>query len=520
MQNFKLVGKESPYKGLTVLIVDDFEAVTRTLYSAFESLGFKTILKAKDGREALYRLEHNIVDIIVSDWKMPKMDGLELLKRIRQMEAYKTTPFVMLTGNLQQSDVIDAIEAGVSEYLIKPFSMATLGERIHKAFVSPIPSSAVTRLKKSKDGEVEPEEVDQRRTILIVDDEPTNLQVLGELLKSDYKTRVCRSGAQALDICSKAVKPDLVLLDIMMPEMDGLAVCKALKSNPETEFIPIIFVSALSQTDDVVKGLKLGAVDYITKPIIPEIVFARVQTHINLVVQKEKVVKQLDSLIQAARSRDEADQTFYHDLRNPLTAIMTSLSAIQERSPEIEAELDMVADSSKIMSEMLENHNLLKDLEEGNYSKPLVPVTADNVIQRVIEGFAAKANAKQVKVDLDVDPDHIYQGDELLSYNMYSNLISNAIDAAPAGSHVKVVSERRGNEIVVSINNQGEVPINIRGQFFSKFTTAGKVDGLGIGAYSAKLCALAQEGRIQLNIKEGQGTTLILYLKVPEFSES
>lgn len=513
MQNYKLVGKESQYKGLTVLIVDDFEAVTRTLYSAFESLGFKTILRAKDGKEALYRLEHNIVDIIVSDWKMPKMDGLQLLKRIRKMEAYKATPFVMLTGNLQQSDVIEAIEAGVSEYLIKPFSMVTLSERIHKAFVSPIPSSAVSRLKKADEQE---EQKDERRTILIVDDEPTNLQVLGELLKSEYKTKVCRSGAQALDICSKLDKPDLILLDIMMPEMDGLAVCRALKSDPDTEFIPIIFVSALSQTDDVVKGLKLGAVDYITKPIIPEIVFARVETHMNLVIQKEKVVKQLDRLLEAARVRDEAEQTFYHDLRNPLTAILTSLPSLKEKAPQLDNEIAMITDSSQVIADMLTNHNLLKELEEGKFEKPLTPVTADNVIQRVIEGFAEKARDKGVRVDLDVDPLHIYLGDELLSYNMYSNLINNAIEAAPIGSSVKVTSERVGDEIVISINNPGVVPINIRGQFFNKFTTSGKIDGLGLGAYSAKLCALAQQGRIQLKIKEDIGTTLVLYLKVQE----
>ena len=219
MENYKLMAKESPYKELSVLIVDDFEAVTRTLYSAFEQLGFKTILKAKDGKEAIYRLEHNVFDIIVSDWKMPKMDGLELLRFVRKSEAHKTIPFIMLTGNLHQSDVVDAIEAGVSEYLIKPFSMATLSERVHKAFVSPIPANTISR-NRDKEAVVEKE---TKRTILVVDDEPSNLQVFGELLKPLYKIRVCRSGAQAIDICSKPDKPDLILLDIMMPEMDGLS---------------------------------------------------------------------------------------------------------------------------------------------------------------------------------------------------------------------------------------------------------------------------------------------------------
>ena len=516
MYNYKIVAQDSPYKELTVLIVDDFDAVTRTLYTAFETLGFKTILKAKDGREALYRLDNHMVDIIVCDWKMPKMDGLELLKRIRKREAYKDVPFVMLTGNLHQSDVVEAIEAGVSEYLTKPFSMATLTERIHKAFVSPIPSSAISRLKKAA-GEADS---DKRRSILIVDDEPINLQVLGELLKGEYKIRVCRSGAQALKICSKDDKPDLILLDIMMADMDGLSACKQLKSDPDTEFIPIIFVSALSQTNDVVKGLKLGAVDYITKPIIPEIVKARVRTHINMVTQREKIINQLDRLIEAARVRDELEQTFHHDLRNPLTAMLSTIPILQEKMPEIDEELGLLKDSSQIMWDMIKNHNFLKDLESGDFSKPLVEVTTDNVIQRVVNSFNAKATKKGVRVDMDIDPSHIYIGDEVLSYTMYSNLINNAIEAAPTGTGVRVKSERVGDEIVVSIFNEGEVPINIRGRFFSKFVTDGKVDGMGIGAYSAKLATQAQKGRIKLNIKEGVGTTLILHMKVPEHTSA
>ncbi|WP_260258641.1 ATP-binding response regulator [Vibrio intestinalis] len=506
MENYKLMAKESPYKELSVLIVDDFEAVTRTLYSAFEQLGFKTILKAKDGKEAIYRLEHNVFDIIVSDWKMPKMDGLELLRFVRKSEAHKTIPFIMLTGNLHQSDVVDAIEAGVSEYLIKPFSMATLSERVHKAFVSPIPANTISR---NRDKEVVVEK-ETKRTILVVDDEPSNLQVFGELLKPLYKIRVCRSGAQAIDICSKPDKPDLILLDIMMPEMDGLSVCRALKANPETEFIPIIFVSALSQTDDVVKGLKLGAVDYITKPVVPEIVLARVEAHMNAVVQRQKLVNQVEVLIQSARMRDDADQTFLHDVRNPLTAIMTTLMNGETTQEDVE----VVKENSAVIGRMLENHSILMELEQGLYSKALEPVTAENVLQKVASSFKAKADEKQIRVILDVDPAHIYQGDDLLSYTMFCNLISNAIEAAPNGTRVTVKSERKEDEIIISVHNVGEVPINIRGQFFNKFVTSGKIDGMGIGAYSAKLCAQAQNGRIKLNIKEGVGTTLILHLKV------
>ena len=509
MDNTKRVTYNTSYKGLSVLIVDDFDAITRTLCGAFEQLGFKTIHQAKDGREAWQCLERNSVDMIVSDWKMPKMDGLELLKRVRQSKSHQDVPFIMLTGNLNQSNVVEAIQAGVSEYLVKPFTKVTLCERVHKAFVSPIRSHAVNR---ANDKEDQSEKKELKRTILVVDDEPSNLQVLGELLKPLYKIKVCRSGAQALDICAKPDKPDLILLDIMIPEMDGLAVCKSLKSDPDTEFVPIIFVSALSQTDDVVKGLKLGAVDYIMKPVIPEIVLARVATHINSVIQREKLTEQVEQLIQSARQKDEAGQTFFHDLRNPLTAIQSTLMGMKGDDPAI----NIVKESTERLTQMIDNHHLLMELEQGCYSKALDTVTVDNVLQQVIASYKAKAEEKQLEIKLDIDPAHRYLGDELLSYTMFSNLLSNAIEAAPKDSAITINSTRDDEKLVISLHNQGEVPVNIRDQFFDKFTTADKQDGVGIGAYSAQLCVQAQKGNIKLNAEEGNMTTLILQMQAVE----
>jgi len=504
MENFKRVNYDSPYKGMSVLIVDDFEAITRTLCSAFEQLGFKTIYQAKDGREALQCLGRNSVDIIISDWKMPKMDGLAFLKQVRESKLHQNVPFIMLTGNLHQSDVVEAIEAGVSEYLVKPFSKATLSERVHKAFFSPIRANAIQRTQDKS----EQVDKDRPRTILVVDDEPSNLQVLGELLKPTYKIRVCRSGQQALDICVKADKPDLILLDIMMPEMDGLDVCRALKSDPETEFIPIIFVSALSQTNDVVKGLKLGAVDYIQKPVIPEIVLARVETHINSVIQREKLTEQIDHLFQSSRHRDEAEHTFFHDFRNPLTALHATLVDMVSDSPELNA----LKDSSAMLTDMIDNYSVLMELEQGDYSQTLGPVILENVLTQVFVCFQAKAKQKNIEFKQDVDPGHLFLGDELLSYRMFCNLLANALEAAPEQSSITVASRREEEQLTVTLHNQGQVPTELSKHFFDKFVSSTKIDGKGIGTYSAKLCVEAQQGEIKLDGEEG-GTTLTLTMK-------
>ena len=123
---------------------------------------------------------------------------------------------------------------------------------------------------------------DDQDSILMVDDNPTNLQVLQATLEGrGYRLLAARDGARALVVTAKA-EPDLILLDIMMPEMDGFEVCRRLKADPATFEIPVIFLSALEETANKVKGLALGAVDYITKPFQPEEVLARVETHLNL----------------------------------------------------------------------------------------------------------------------------------------------------------------------------------------------------------------------------------------------
>jgi putative two-component system response regulator len=129
------------------------------------------------------------------------------------------------------------------------------------------------------------------RTILIVDDHPENLTVLGEMLHERYRIRAANSGARALQLATTAPVPDLILLDIMMPDMSGYEVLEALRAAPATRDIPVIFTTAMNATDDEQRGLVLGAVDYITKPLRPAIVLARVHTHLELKRARERLMR-------------------------------------------------------------------------------------------------------------------------------------------------------------------------------------------------------------------------------------
>ncbi len=135
--------------------------------------------------------------------------------------------------------------------------------------------------------------VAEKKLILVVDDAPANLQVVHSILKDDFKIRVATSGAKALDLVKVAPPPDLILLDVMMPEMDGYEVCAILKSRPEARDIPVIFLTGKTETDDETKGFGVGAVDYIHKPFSPAVVKARVHTHLVLREARELLAQQL-----------------------------------------------------------------------------------------------------------------------------------------------------------------------------------------------------------------------------------
>ena len=142
-----------------------------------------------------------------------------------------------------------------------------------------------------------------RKTVLLVDDSPDNLVLMNDLLKDLYKVKVANSGEKALRIATTGQPPDVVLLDVMMPEMDGYEVCRRLKANPATRDIPIIFLTAKSEVEDEQLGLDLGAVDYITKPISPAITLARVRNHLMLKEHADFLRDQNEFLEQEVRER-------------------------------------------------------------------------------------------------------------------------------------------------------------------------------------------------------------------------
>ena len=168
---------------------------------------------------------------------------------------------------------------------------------------------------------------DQRPRLLLVDDEPTNLQVLRHVLQADYRLLFATDGARALQV-AREQRPDLVLLDIMMPHMDGYAVCRALKADAATASIPVIFITALNDSQDETAGFDVGGVDYLTKPVSPPVVRARVRTHLSLVRMDELRETRLQIVQRLGRAAEYKDnETGLHVIRMSHFSQLLALAA-------------------------------------------------------------------------------------------------------------------------------------------------------------------------------------------------
>ncbi len=365
---------------------------------------------------------------------------------------------------------------------------------------------------------------DQKKTILIVDDSPENISVLGEILKPYYRRQVATNGENALKLIEKGPHPDLILLDIMMPGIGGYETCKRLKADKKTKNIPVMFVTAKAEDLDEAKGFAVGAVDYITKPIKPVRLLARIKTHLKLENALLQLKEQNEELFAAQRIRKDIEAISRHDMKNPLTVVLGNPELLlldpENLTKKQITQIMAIRTSGYRILEMLNRSLDLIKMESGTYRFNPARVDVLKIINAICNDLDKKF--KTSLVDLKIScakelEDHSgrvdISGDELLTYTLLANLIRNALEASPQGTLVAVDINKQENDIVISIHNQGVIPMEIRDRFFNKYVTSGKNRGTGLGTYSARLFARTQKGDITYTSSEGHGTLLDVVLK-------
>lgn len=314
------------HKQLPILVVDEQWTMRHSVAAALRDIGFPHILLAANGLEAIHILQAEPVAAVISDWAMSSLDGIALLRWIRSEPARTGLPFVLVTAITDPERMRIAVEAGASEYLVKPYTVRDLAGKMQR-ILGPafMPTSLDTAACDRVLGLVNAADVEEKlggSTVLIVDDVPVNVAMIAMMLKNEYAIETAESGRQALQIAQSKKRPDLILLDVSMPEMDGYAVCRQLKADPATRDIPVIFLTGNDDVGDVVHGLEAGAVDYITKPAVPSILKARIRTQLRLKRAFADLMHQHSALAAAARLRESVERVAQCDLKNPASAIL------------------------------------------------------------------------------------------------------------------------------------------------------------------------------------------------------
>lgn len=509
-------------KSLSFLVVDDFEAMRRVTVNQLRQLGAEKIITAKDGKEAMRVLRSQSINVVLSDWNMPVMSGLELLKAIREDAKLFALPFIMITAEAERPRIEEAIACGVTSMILKPYSPGQLMMRVEKALTwtprstPTVAAAAAARPKASVAATAQEPKEKPRPTILVVDDTPDNLMLLSGLLKEDYRVRLAQNGAKALEICTSDDPPDLVLLDIMMPDMDGFEVAKRMREHPTSESTPVIFVTAMTSADARMKGLDLGAVDFITKPIDPDALKHRVRNFMRYVQMRKDLQSEYDGMVEMAQLKEDVAHITRHDMKGPLAGVLGLLQALIEDDSVGRRQLEQLKLVEETALQVLNMINLSAELfkiETGRYTLNALPVKVADILRRIAEINRTTYSGKDLTISVDADvpvgeemPQSM--GDAMLCYSLFQNLLKNACEAAPDGSKVSVKLYDE-TPLRIIIENKGAVPLDIRDRFFDKYATSGKKGGTGLGTYSAKLLTEAQLGTIELSVSDDANTTAI-----------
>jgi signal transduction histidine kinase len=339
---------------------------------------------------------------------------------------------------------------------------------------------------------------------MVVDDTVENLRLLSGMLgEHGFEVRPVTSGAQALRAAERD-PPDLVLLDINMPEMDGYEVCRRLKQIDVVRDVPVIFLTALSETADKLKAFQAGGVDYVTKPFQVEEVLARVRSHVSLRQARSELAQSYERLLSLERLRDDLVHMVVHDMRSPMSVLLSHLGFVLEDAKaggaadttDLEGAIKAARSLNRMASDLLD----LSRLEDGKMPLEKQACNVTELASEVTSALSVLDRSRSLAL--------IANGavstacDRVLTYRVLENLILNAIKHTPAGTTIKVGVEKQGAYVRVWVEDEGPgVPESARERIFEKFGTvesrkSKEFHSVGLGLAFCKLAVEAHGGSI------------------------
>ncbi len=356
--------------------------------------------------------------------------------------------------------------------------------------------------------------------LLVVDDQETNIQIVGAALgKLGFEILPALGGLQAFQRLA-ARRPDLILLDLLMPEMDGFEVCRRVRANPDWAEIPIIFLSSADDKSLIVRALESGGVDYVTKPFNHAELVTRVRTHLAL-------KRARDELRQLAEDRDELLGILAHDLKNHLGGMDLSAQLLRDRTEAMaDPKLRLMAENiSKSSSQMLAfvKEFLANASTDHGFSIKTESICLKDAAVRVVEQHREAAKRKQLRFQTVLDDKGVHvQADAAALNQVLDNLLSNAIKFSPPGKQIRLTVCPPGARYVeCQVQDEGPgFSANDKASMFRRYgrlsarPTAGE-PSTGLGLSIVKKLVLAMHGELACESTPGNGATFAFRLPRP-----
>ena len=363
--------------------------------------------------------------------------------------------------------------------------------------------------------------------ILIVDDVMSNVLLLRILLtKEQFQVCTASNGNQCIEQAHNE-KPDLILLDVMMPDISGFETAKILKHDDETKDIPIIFLTALNSPADLVKGFQVGASDLLPKPFNKEELVIRVMHQISLVAAKRLIIKQNQELLRTIEGRDKMYSVIAHDLRSPMGSVkmvlnmLTMMVTPETLGPEITELISQANQQTEEVFSLLDNLLKWTKSQTGRLNVVFQDFNTDELIPGVIEIFNMVASMKQITLSyLDTSEKIKIHADQDMLNTVLRNFISNAIKFSNNGSSIEVFVTRQDKFAKISVQDHGMgISEENQSKLFkteTNYTTYGTAneEGSGLGLLLCKDFAVKNGGDISLESKEGVGSIFSILLPI------
>ncbi len=504
---------------MKILVVDDSKMLRTILSRELEEAGYE-VYQAEDGVDALEKASSLCPHLITMDVDMPRMDGYEAVYKIRTElklmtpEGDKEVPIIFVTANDTLEGRKRGFQVGAADFIIKPFLKGEV-------------ANTVKRL-------LQPDSTLQGMTALIVEDSELTRGILNNILKSEgVRTLQASNGVEALEILKKHEdEVDLVMTDFMMPEMEGDELCRRIRFDMGNKSLPVIFLSAMSETTSMLKMFKAGASDYVVKPFAKEELLARAKVHLEGRQLNKKLLDQVIELKRLNKLKDDILSITSHDLRSPLTGILgfTDLLMEDERTPEVHQEyLTHIKDSGEFLLTLIADILELGRAQSENHELVLKTIAIDELVESSVSTVRHMATPKQIdlKIENRYKDEPFILGDKSALIRIFNNLLSNAIKFTPKEGKVTMLLEEEDKEnLRISIIDTGiGIPTEVMPVLFEKFSKASRAGtagerSTGLGLSITKELIEQHNGSISVSSEEGKGSCFAISLPLMRKNET